>query len=168
MYCGSLNQFRLILLQECRWVPRVRRMPGNQSHCEPHIDTAGCISNIICFCDLCDEGVELGLPFHLSEFCDCSQYKRWICLPCSHNELLTWAKYVDQGGAQERWDYEEAYPQRRHEEGLWINHVPEGMTVSPGLYITSLLANYYDSSGVLVGKEFLPPASLVVDGVEDD
>jgi hypothetical protein len=101
-------------------VPRVRRMPFDQSHCEPRVSTSGGVSNIICYCDACDEKIELGLPSRLSKLCNCNQYKRWICHSCSNKESSSWEMYAKQGGVREIEDHEEPSPPSNLEEGLCI------------------------------------------------
>jgi hypothetical protein len=140
-------------------------MPSHQSDCGPHVSTSGFVSNIICHCDVCDEGVELGLPSRLSKLCDCDQYRRWICLPCSHKESRTWTNYLEQGRVQERSGYEETFPQSSHEDSLWIHHMPGAMTVCVTAYLRLQCADHLYSSGVPAGKEFLPPAGPGADGV---
>jgi hypothetical protein len=139
-------------------------MPENQSDSEPHIDRAACVSNIVVYCNVCDESAELALPPQLSRLCDCNQYKRWICLPCSNKELCAWKKYVEQGGVQEKGDHEETFPQRGQEESFTIYHV-YGAIIVRTLHLLSCHTNYSYSFGALAGKKFLPLASPAVDGV---
>ncbi|EPE32258.1 hypothetical protein GLAREA_07391 [Glarea lozoyensis ATCC 20868] len=47
------------------------------------------------FCAACDLKVENDLPLSLSEFCDCDQYRRWICFPCKVKENCVEAKYIE-------------------------------------------------------------------------
>jgi hypothetical protein len=78
--------------------------------------------NIMGFCAACDLKVEDSLPLSLSEFCDCDQYTRWICLPCKVKEDCMERKYL-----QTR---TKAAPGDRHDaqlaeiyEGLWQSEV---------------------------------------------
>ncbi|KAH6718251.1 hypothetical protein BKA61DRAFT_716983 [Leptodontidium sp. MPI-SDFR-AT-0119] len=72
---------------ECRFVPRVRDTNG-RSYRRPHISINPwfIITNVICYCTACDVNVEASLPLSLSEYCDCDQYTRWICLKCKLEE----------------------------------------------------------------------------------
>ena len=72
--------------KECRYVPRSRDGVWDRSRRRPHWDTTGSTRAIIAYCSPCDENIERDLPTRLSEFCDCDQYKRWICLPCKIKE----------------------------------------------------------------------------------
>ncbi len=71
--------------QECRYMPRVRDRPN--SYRRPHLDPTRKNHTLICYCATCDQEVEQSLPLRLSEYCDCDQYTRWICLPCRVKEL---------------------------------------------------------------------------------
>lgn len=119
--------------EECRWVPRVRDMPNHQSESGAHVNTSAIISNIICYCEKCNESVERGLPIRISEFCDCDQYKRWICLPCSRKESQRWIKYCKSGKIQGGFEYNQA-PLPRNEEGIWLPNMPDDMTVRTIIY----------------------------------
>ncbi|KUJ10857.1 uncharacterized protein LY89DRAFT_723404 [Mollisia scopiformis] len=74
--------------EECRFVPRVKFMPNERGRQKQHFAFTPypITTYVMCFCTACDEKVERGLPFSLSEYCDCDQYKRWICLPCKVKE----------------------------------------------------------------------------------
>ncbi len=74
------------IIQECRYVPRVRDDPCDHSRRRPHHDPSLQSRAVICYCTTCDEDIERDLPFRLSEYCDCDQYSRWICLPCKIKE----------------------------------------------------------------------------------
>ncbi|KAH7355396.1 hypothetical protein BKA65DRAFT_498330 [Rhexocercosporidium sp. MPI-PUGE-AT-0058] len=79
--------------EECRFVPRVR--DSTYSACRrPHNNEYMDSSNVICYCPACDEKVEADLPLSLSEYCDCDQYTRWICLQCKAKEEKTHGLYI--------------------------------------------------------------------------
>src|SRR5690349_17336850 len=83
------------IYQECRFVPRVRDRPNGQSNRRPHLNVDCWNENLICYCSRCDEGVERGLPLRISKYCDCDQYKRWICLYCKKKEDDATKSYYD-------------------------------------------------------------------------
>ncbi|KAH8586043.1 hypothetical protein B0O99DRAFT_529451 [Bisporella sp. PMI_857] len=72
--------------EECRYVPRVRDLPGWKACRRPHFDPAWESHTVICYCTECDRNVDRELPLFLNEYCDCDQYTRWICLPCKEKE----------------------------------------------------------------------------------
>jgi hypothetical protein len=131
-------------------MPRYRSSP-RQHHLPypmPH--------NLIGFCEACDFNVEHNLPLSLSYYCDCNQYKRWICLPCKGKEgyenreyYRTRTKVVpgDLAGVAEMY------------EGLWQDEVLD-VTGVRRLFIL-LFATVTSNTnsrciiGVYVGKELL-------------
>lgn len=89
--CDSANglpclRCRVNVCEECRYVPRVRDTPSYRSRRKPHHIPYPRPISIICFCAACDVEVERNLSLSLSEYCDCDQYTRWICLPCKVKE----------------------------------------------------------------------------------
>jgi len=81
-------------VQECRYFPRVRDGPHERSRRHPHHLSSVEIRAIICYCAACDEELQCDLSPSLSEYCDCDQYTRWICLPCKTKEDQTDAQYL--------------------------------------------------------------------------
>lgn len=67
-------------------MPRVQDIPNYMSRRRPHLNLAEGTIVITCYCYSCDDKIEQSLPTRLSEFCNCDQYVRWICLPCKVKE----------------------------------------------------------------------------------
>lgn len=62
--------------------------------------------NLICYCVACDESIEADLPLSLSEYCDCDQYMRWICLVCKVKETKINRLYYEKRTKGD-WDWEQ-------------------------------------------------------------
>ncbi|KAH6671470.1 hypothetical protein B0J14DRAFT_670666 [Halenospora varia] len=99
-------------VRECRYVPRVRDTPRYRSCRSQHHLSYPQPNNIICFCAACDVKVKRDLPLSLSEYCDCDQYTRWICLPC---------------GVQEDQMNQEYFKTRTKTDQEWAGDLEEGM-----------------------------------------
>jgi hypothetical protein len=69
-------------------------MPNWYSHQKPQFRPCRTYQNVIGFCAACEIKVENDLPPSLSEYCDCDQYTRWICLPCKFREERENREYV--------------------------------------------------------------------------
>jgi hypothetical protein len=63
-------------------MPRARDTSHYRSRRRPHLSPPGECHTIICYCPECDKDIERNLPLRLSEYCDCDQYTRWICISC--------------------------------------------------------------------------------------
>lgn len=109
-------------------MPRVRDTPGWLSRRRPHLDPAYQSHTIICYCTTCDENVERDLPQRLSEYCDCDQYTRWICLPCKIKEDQPETHYYKTRTKLE-WLWDDADPSE-HQEGMWLHDHQEERAVS--------------------------------------
>ncbi|KAH6669519.1 hypothetical protein B0J14DRAFT_598878 [Halenospora varia] len=122
--CDSTNglsclRCRVNVCEECRYVPRVRDTPRMYSLPRQHHLAYPRPNNIIFFCAGCDVEVERNLPLSLSEYCDCDQYKRWICLPCKVKEDQIYSKYLETRAKGDReWAGD-------LEEGMWYHGVVE-------------------------------------------
>ena len=79
--------------EECRFVPRVQEPTSYWTARFPWI----CLNNarqpcgMIYYCDECDAAVEARLN---GAFCNCDQYKRWVCLRCYHKEEAEQSWYL--------------------------------------------------------------------------
>ncbi|PVH75927.1 hypothetical protein DL98DRAFT_518383 [Cadophora sp. DSE1049] len=69
--------------EECRYVPVYETLPDMVLVGDL---TSTRSRNIICYCKRCDNAVEADIPLSLSEYCDCDQYTRWICLRYKETE----------------------------------------------------------------------------------
>lgn len=108
-------------------MPRVREGWGWMSRQKPHIDDGAYCHDLRCYCKECDIKVERNLPLRLSEFCDCDQFTRWICLKCKTEENDQDSLYI-QTRTRGDWDYRVNLPQ---DDGMWITSHQNGMAVSP-------------------------------------
>ena len=106
----------LILLQECRYVPRVRDAPRYHSRRRPHLDEDDASHTLVCYCATCDEKVQSTLPLRLSETCDCDQYTHWICHTCRWKEEEEDIEYY-KTRTVEIWDDD---PPNMVPRGLWL------------------------------------------------
>src|SRR4051794_32425876 len=67
-------------------MPRVQDGLAGYSRRKPFRNPWDSSDLVICYCKECDPDVERYLPLRLSEFCDCDQYTRWICVKCKVEE----------------------------------------------------------------------------------
>lgn len=105
-----------------------------RSRVKPHSTPSAQVTNIIGFCASCDVKVEQDLPLRLPDYCDCDQYKRWICLCCKLKEdrangeyFMTRTKYVS--NEYDNDDMKEVL------SGLWVNEPYDYIGVSPDIRI---------------------------------
>jgi len=110
-------------------MPRVRDTVGWHSRRRPHLDPAMQSHDIICYCAACDEKVERDLPLRLSEYCDCDQYTRWICLPCKVKENKEDRNYYKTSTKWE-WEWETDDHQRDWAENMWLGDHQHDRAVS--------------------------------------
>ena len=102
-------------------------MPYYQSRRRPHLEPARQSHNIVCYCKPCDDNVERDLPLRLSEYCDCDQYTRWICLPCKFKEDQPNGYYYSTR-TKLVWYWTDLNPEEA--EGMWITDHQEERAVS--------------------------------------
>jgi hypothetical protein len=82
------------------------------------------ISCVICYCVDCDDKVESALSPSLSEYCDCDQYTRWICLSCNAEEIQC---NIDYFATRTKDDYDW---EGNLEEGMWLPDHTDSRAVS--------------------------------------
>jgi hypothetical protein len=116
----------LNLLQECRYVPRVRDAPRFHSRRRPHLDEDFASHTLVCYCATCDEKVQSTLPLRLSETYDCDQYTRWIRHTCRWKEEEEDREYYKTSTVQ-IWEDD---PPNRIPRGLWL-----GIRIFIGRYV---------------------------------
>lgn len=128
----SLSNPRLRVLQECRYVPRVREGYNELSRRRPHRDSGAFVRDIRCYCKRCDAQIESSLPPSLSDFCDCDQYMRWICIKCKEEEQTLDSLYLQ---TKTKWEWE--YPSDDvPDEGIWIVSHQDALAVRNLIYET--------------------------------
>lgn len=90
--------------------------------------------------------VERNLPLSLSEYCDCDQYTRWICLPCKAEEN------------QENQEYFQTWTQTKCETE-WTSDLEEGMSYEGIVDNTAVskMANRIQYSTMLILNIVLVP-----------
>ena len=129
--CPTLPTPSLRVLQECRFVPRVREMFNELSRRRPHVDAEGNCIQIRCHCEECDVKIAASLPPRLSSFCDCDQYMRWICLKCRDEEEALDLLYLKNNTKSE--DQYPGYPDEALQEsnpGMWRFDSQNSLAVS--------------------------------------
>jgi hypothetical protein len=110
-------------------MPRVQDGPDYSSRRRPHLDDTAVSRAIRCYCKVCDQYIESNLPLRLSEFCDCDQYTRWICMKCKVEEDEQDERYYS---SRTKGDYE--YPTGEdntvRDDGMWLGNHQSDLAVS--------------------------------------
>jgi hypothetical protein len=136
-------------------MPRVRDGFQGLSRRKPYLDDTYSSHTILCYCKECDQEIERNLPLRLSEFCDCDQYTRWICMKCKIEEDEPNHVYY-----RTRTKGEYVYPtigdDGVRDDGMWLTDHQEDRAVSllneRCAPTAKYLANLCASFGVHVGK----------------
>jgi hypothetical protein len=102
-------------------MPRVRNDPWFNSRRRPHLDGVRSNGLVICYCADCDKNVEADLPLRLSEYCDCDQYRRWICQPCKVDEDKPAGLYI-RTRTKEDWEWLDDWDGDRNEIKWLFDH----------------------------------------------
>jgi hypothetical protein len=151
-------------------MPRVRDGHPYRSRRRPHINPSCESHALICYCHSCDEKVERDLPFRLSEYCDCDQYTRWICLPCKVKEDQPEGHYY-RTRTKSGFEYDKKGLQ--HDDGMWLDDHQDVRAVSYSFgvdfssYVWCWIADG-SSSGVRVVRGRRKMAMFDVPGVVED